>query len=301
MSTKQRLVVAAIFAVPVLLFFAPLNVSNASATTVANPPKSVPDIRTPIQLAAFRIQSVKAPAIKAPTPPPAPPPPPPPPPPPAAPAVDPNVHSGVTPLPGEGVIAITTRICGNANGWQQVAADNGIPAPDYPVALGQVLTVKCGQSDPAPVVAAAISQPPAPAPAGNSCSGWTPNYWDGAQRSNAAVIIQVGKNLGMGRAGEIIALMTAMQESSLNNLNYGDRDSLGLFQQRPSMGWGSPAQIMDPWYSSAKFYNTLAGVGGWWNMEPTLAAQAVQRSAYPYAYAHWQQDATGLVNEITCS
>jgi cell wall-associated NlpC family hydrolase len=93
-----------------------------------------------------------------------------------------------------------------------------------------------------------------------------------------------------------------MQESHLRNLpNLGasnDHDSLGLFQQRPSQGWGTPAQIMDPTYASTKFYSKLLTIKGWQSLPVTEAAQAVQRSAYPDAYAKWEPDATQLVGAL---
>lgn len=112
----------------------------------------------------------------------------------------------------------------------------------------------------------------------------------------ANLIIGIGKAMGFPRKGAEVALVTAFQESGLRNINYGDRDSLGIFQQRPSMGWGTPAQIMNPRYSTAKFYDTLRGVRGWEGMPHTVAAQRVQRSAFPDAYAKWVPQAVGLVS-----
>jgi len=128
--------------------------------------------------------------------------------------------------------------------------------------------------------------------------------WDDTQRSNATTIIQVGQALGISERGLIVALATAMQESQLYNVgNLGarnDHDSLGLFQQRPSMGWGSAAQVTDPVYSATAFYLALQRVSGWETMRVTVAAQRVQRSAYPNAYAQWEDDATSLAHEILC-
>jgi cell wall-associated NlpC family hydrolase len=90
-----------------------------------------------------------------------------------------------------------------------------------------------------------------------------------------------------------------LQESDLQNLDYGDRDSLGLFQQRPSQGWGTPAQILNPTYAAGQFYKQLLHVPGWRSMSTTDAAQAVQRSAYPDAYAKWQAQAQTLAAEYT--
>ncbi|MFG3026488.1 C40 family peptidase [Streptomyces sp. NPDC048254] len=114
------------------------------------------------------------------------------------------------------------------------------------------------------------------------------------QIPNAATIVATGLSLDVPTKGQIIALATAMQESRLRNLNYGDRDSLGLFQQRPSQGWGSAQQIRDPVYASAQFYQHLLKVDGWQQMTVTQAAQAVQKSALPNAYAQWENLATAL-------
>jgi len=116
-----------------------------------------------------------------------------------------------------------------------------------------------------------------------------------AQLANATTIYQVSVSLALPRYAAQIAIATALQESSLYNLNYGDRDSLGLFQQRPSQGWGTPAQIMDPVYASTAFYQALVKVRGWQSMPLTQAAQAVQRSGFPDAYAQHSYAAGYLV------
>lgn len=115
------------------------------------------------------------------------------------------------------------------------------------------------------------------------------------QLQNAALIYQVGKAMGLGTRDIQIGLITAMQESTLRNVNYGDRDSLGLFQQRPSQGWGTPAQVTNPEYAARKFFTELKALGeSRFDMSMTEAAQAVQRSAYPDAYAKH----IGLVRSI---
>jgi len=120
---------------------------------------------------------------------------------------------------------------------------------------------------------------------------------DAEQAASARVIVAVGQQRGVPARGLLIALMTAMQESGLRNLDYGDRDSLGLFQQRPSMGWGTPEQVREPAYAAAAFFGGpssptdnagLLDVVGWDAMPLTDAAQAVQRSAFPDAYAKWE-------------
>ena len=121
---------------------------------------------------------------------------------------------------------------------------------------------------------------------------------DPTQLHNAAVINAVGQRLGVPPPGEVVAIATALQESGLRNVSYGDRDSLGLFQQRPSQGWGSPADVMDPAHAATSFYQRLVVVPGWQQLPLTVAAQAVQRSAFPTAYAKWQTEATALVRSF---
>ena len=103
----------------------------------------------------------------------------------------------------------------------------------------------------------------------------------GEQVGNAWTIAQVGYDRGLPERAAVIALATAMQESRLRNLDYGDRDSLGLFQQRPSQGWGTPEQVQDPVYAAGAFYDGLVQVPGWETRPLGEAAHAVQRSAYP--------------------
>jgi hypothetical protein len=108
-----------------------------------------------------------------------------------------------------------------------------------------------------------------------------------SQMANAATIAAVGVRRGMPERAVVVALSAAWQESKLENLAGGDRDSVGLFQQRPSQGWGAPAQLRDPRYAAGLFYGALKKVRGWEKMRVTDAAQAVQRSAYPEAYQRW--------------
>jgi murein DD-endopeptidase MepM/ murein hydrolase activator NlpD len=123
-----------------------------------------------------------------------------------------------------------------------------------------------------------------------------------AQMRNAAIIIAVGQKMNVPPRGWVIAIATALQESVLTNLgNLGarnDHDSLGLFQQRPSQGWGTPEQIMDPQYSAGKFYAKLLTIPGWQTMALTEAAQRVQNSAYPDAYAKHEVLAATIVNQL---
>ncbi|MDN4477676.1 hypothetical protein QQX10_07310 [Demequina sp. SYSU T00039] len=108
------------------------------------------------------------------------------------------------------------------------------------------------------------------------------------QAGYAALIAAVSEGRDLPARATTIALATAMQESSLRNLDYGDRDSLGLFQQRPSQGWGTEAEVQDPYYATGRFLDSLVRVDGWQDMEVTVAAQRVQRSAFPDAYARWE-------------
>lgn len=120
-----------------------------------------------------------------------------------------------------------------------------------------------------------------------------------ARMANAATIAAVGIRRGVPRQGIVVALATASQESKLDNLAGGDRDSVGLFQQRPSQGWGTPEQIADPRYAANAFYSALLKVRGWQEMRVTDAAQAVQNSAHPELYQQWQQRSEVLANALT--
>jgi hypothetical protein len=119
------------------------------------------------------------------------------------------------------------------------------------------------------------------------------------QARDASTITAVGVSLNVPPSGIRVALATARQESKLHNIGYGDRDSLGLFQQRPSQGWGTEAQIMDPVYSTTKFYQALLAVPNWQGMTLTQAAQAVQHSGAPDAYAQYEQFATIVESVFT--
>ncbi|WP_406483915.1 C40 family peptidase [Streptomyces sp. NBC_01568] len=118
------------------------------------------------------------------------------------------------------------------------------------------------------------------------------------QIPHAKTIVATGIALKVPERGQVVALATAIQESRLRNLNSGDRDSLGLFQQRPSQGWGTPEQIRDPVYAATKFYKGLLAFKGWQQMTITQAAQAVQLSGFPDAYAQWEPLARALQQAI---
>jgi hypothetical protein len=119
------------------------------------------------------------------------------------------------------------------------------------------------------------------------------------QVGNAKAIIAATKKAGLPERAAVISVATSLQESKLENLGHlgdaNDHDSLGLFQQRPSSGWGTPEQITNPEYATMAFEKGLKQVDGWQDMPLTQAAQTVQVSAYPDAYAQWEQQAADLV------
>ena len=119
------------------------------------------------------------------------------------------------------------------------------------------------------------------------------------QAQNAATIAAVGDQLGMPDHAVTVALATALQESKLINLTGGDRDSAGLFQQRPSQGWGTYAQVTDPIHATTAFYDRLRAQPNWTNLSVTEAAQLVQRSAAPDAYAQWEPEARAFASALT--
>ncbi|SCL72365.1 hypothetical protein GA0070606_6071 [Micromonospora citrea] len=135
-----------------------------------------------------------------------------------------------------------------------------------------------------------------------------------AQMDNAKVIVDVGADLKMPRRAMVVAVATAMQESNLYNLasdvlpesrqyphqgSGSDHDSVGLFQQRPSSGWGTVRELMRPAYAARAFYEALREVPGWQEMSVAAAAQAVQVSAFPDAYARHEERATTIVAALT--
>ncbi|CAN5577366.1 hypothetical protein BH10ACT5_BH10ACT5_16280 [soil metagenome] len=150
-----------------------------------------------------------------------------------------------------------------------------------------------------------IAVPPTPSLTlvANTTTDASTTMLDAEQIANARIIIGVGRELGVPDRGIAIALGTAMQESWLRNLDWGDRDSLGLFQQRPSTGWGTPEQVRDAVHAARTFYGGpsdpngyltrgLLDVQGWQELSFANAAQSVQISAYPDRYAQWEQPAS---------
>ena len=217
-----------------------------------------------------------------------------------APAAAPAAAPAVTPAPAPVSTATHAVVAGDTifgiaqrygTTTQALFAANGL-GPTSIIYPGQTLVV--GGSP--------VAQTPAPAPAPAATGGALSASLTGEQAGNAALIIRIGRELGVSDRAIAIALATGMVESSLRNLDWGDRDSLGLFQQRPSTGWGTPAQILDADRSTRVFYGGqsdpngqatrgLLDIPGWESMPFTAAAQAVQISAYPDKYGQWETQA----------
>jgi hypothetical protein len=122
---------------------------------------------------------------------------------------------------------------------------------------------------------------------------------DPEQARNAAIIAGMSIKRGLVPRAASIALATAYQESGIRNLDHGHADSIGLFQQRPSKGWGTIEQIMDPWYSAREFYRAMERIKNWRTRDINDVAQAVQRSAYPDAYRQHEANARALASSLT--
>lgn len=119
------------------------------------------------------------------------------------------------------------------------------------------------------------------------------------QAENATLIAAIGVRRGLPARAVSIALATAYQESKIQNLDHGDRDSLGLFQQRPSQGWGTTQQVRDPYYATNAFYDALEKIPDYKTLRITEAAQEVQRSGFPEAYEDHASDARTLASVLT--
>ena len=207
----------------------------------------------------------------------------------ASPAPTTTTHTVVA---GDTIFAIAQQHGTTADA---LLAANGLGG-DSIIYPGQSIVIGTAPATSAAAPAPATSAPAAPAtpaPASPSTALNEP------QAENAALIIRIGRELGVSDRGIVIALGTSMVESWLRNLDWGDRDSLGLFQQRPSTGWGTPDQIMDRGYSIRTFFTGatnadgtttrgLLDIPGWESMPYADAAQAVQISAYPERYAQWE-------------
>ncbi|MEV0133685.1 M23 family metallopeptidase [Dactylosporangium sp. NPDC050688] len=149
--------------------------------------------------------------------------------------------------------------------------------------------------------AAPVAGPPQPIISAATPDGAFPTIgrWDATQVGNAAAITAVGAQRQLPARAWVIAVATAMQESSLRNVDHGDRDSVGLFQQRPLQGWGSAERLLDPPAAAGKFYDKLVTVSNWQTLPLAQAAQAVQISDHPDAYAQWETDAVTVVQALT--
>jgi hypothetical protein len=195
-----------------------------------------------------------------------------------------------------------------------VASAPVTPSPLAPAFAADSYTVPSTPS----ATAATPTTPATPTPLGTGQLAQKPPLHpvaglDQAAMDNAAIIVRVGRDRGVPQRGLVVAVATAMQESDLHNVASGavpsslsyahqgvsqDADSVGLFQQRPSQGWGSVGQLMDPEHSTALFFDALARVPGWESMSVTAAAQAVQRSAFPNAYSKHQSAAETVVQAL---
>lgn len=195
--------------------------------------------------------------------------------------------SGVAAAAG---ISVQALLDANGLGWSSII---------YP---GQVLTVPSPAAAPAAVMTPAVYVT-------SDTSGPVSSELTPEMQANAEIIISVGRSAGVPDYGLVIALAAAAQESGLRNVQYGDRDSLGLFQQRPSAGWGTPEQVLDPVRASRAFFGGpgnpnpgvtrgLLDIPSWESMTVTQAAQAVQISAYPDHYAKWEAPARTWVAEL---
>jgi len=206
-----------------------------------------------------------------------------------APSATPSTGTSYTIKAGDTLSALATRF---GTTTAAIMAANGMGSSTI-IYSGRTLLIPTGTAAPA-LAATTVS----------SVTKTTGTPLTDEMAANVRLIIQTGRRLGVPDRGIVVALAAAMQESGLRNLSYGDRDSVGMFQQRPSTGWGSPAQLQNPTYATELFFggpsNPNAGrtrglldIHGWQSMTIAQAAQAVQISAYPDAYAKWETSAWG--------
>jgi hypothetical protein len=185
------------------------------------------------------------------------------------------------------------------------ATSDAATIPGTTVSVDSILTAGLAPppSAPAPEAPAPPSAPTVqelhPVPVTTAQQRFTPTQ---EQLSNAKAIVDAGKAMGLPPRAWTIAVATSLQESNLHNIGHlgasNDHDSLGLFQQRPSTGWGTPAQILDPAYAATAFYNGLLGIPNWDSLPLTVAAQEVQVSAYPDHYAKHEAQAGEIVEAL---
>ncbi|MDJ0323579.1 LysM peptidoglycan-binding domain-containing protein [Cryobacterium sp. PH31-AA6] len=197
-------------------------------------------------------------------------------------------------------VSVQSVLDANGLGWSSIIYPGQVLAVPS-LAISQVSSVSAAPIDASPLDAAVFIEPVV------SAGSVTPLTDE--MRRNARIIVSVGRAAGVGDAGLVIALAAAAQESGLRNVHYGDRDSLGLFQQRPSSGWGSAEQVLDPLRASRAFFGGpgnpnpgitrgLLDIPGWEQMTVTQAAQAVQISAFPDHYAKWETSAAAWLPEL---
>ena len=225
------------------------------------------------------------------------------------PSVAPPAPAAMTPVAYVTPLATTNYVIASGDTISKIAAKFGVTTQALLTAngLGWSSIIYTGRSLTIPGAATITpaSTTAAPVPTTMLNVALTPSM-----AANAKTIISVGRSLGVPDYGLVIALAAAAQESGLQNLNYGDRDSLGLFQQRPSTGWGTPAQILNTTYASKLFFGGpsnpnrgitrgLLDIPGWQSMTVTQAAQAVQLSGFPDAYAKWEASARAWLAQLT--
>jgi len=164
---------------------------------------------------------------------------------------------------------------------------------------GVVAVLALGVVGAAVVVAVREGDAPAISPRCTAAAGGDEHVLTADRAAVAALITARARARGLPPRAATIALATAVQESGLRNLDHGDRDSLGLFQQRPSQGWGTPEQVQDPLYATDAFYDGLVEVEGYESLDVTDAAQRVQRSGFPTAYADHEPEARVFASALT--
>jgi LysM repeat protein len=194
-------------------------------------------------------------------------------------------------IAGDAGVSVQSVLEANGLGWSSI------------IQPGQVITIP-GATE---VLHASPAVLVTPTPITSSTPSVTPLTSEMA--GNARLIISVGREAGASDAALVVALAAAAQESGLRNIDHGDRDSLGLFQQRPSSGWGTEEQVMDAHRAARAFFGGpvnpnpgvtrgLLDISGWEAMTVTQAAQAVQISGHPELYANWEASARGWLAEL---
>jgi LysM repeat protein len=226
--------------------------------------------------------------------------------------------SGATATPAPPAVttpaASSSYTVGSGDTVSGIASDHGVSVTAIFAAngLGSGSIIYPGQSLVIPAAGPATTPPPASPPAAKPVASSavdviTPLSSEMAE--NARIIVGAGRAIGVSDEAIVIALAAAAQESSLRNVQFGDKDSLGLFQQRPSQGWGTPEELLDPVRAAKAFFggeanpnrgltNGLLDIPGWKSMSLTEAAQAVQKSAHPDEYAKWETSARAWLSQL---